>query len=117
MRSKADVFKKVKKEAVTDAVKRALRLFGEAVGLCVYDQAWHKFIERVKPEPVSTKPETKLTKQRLMNADDLYRFSSRPQSEPAKQEPNSPSRKRKFEEVKADDIQTSKQVSMECSSN
>jgi len=38
MKSKATAIQKVKKEAATDALKRALRNFGNVLGLCMYDK-------------------------------------------------------------------------------
>lgn len=43
-RSKGAAYEKCKKEAVTDALKRALRQFGNALGNCLYD---NKFTQRV----------------------------------------------------------------------
>lgn len=39
-RSKAAAFEKAKKESVTDAVKRALRQFGDRLGNCTYDKVF-----------------------------------------------------------------------------
>jgi DNA repair and recombination protein RAD52 len=37
-KGKAAAFEKAKKEAVTDAMKRALRNFGNVLGNCLYDK-------------------------------------------------------------------------------
>lgn len=42
--SKGLAYSKVKKAAVTDATKRALRFFGDYLGNCVYDR---EYIKRV----------------------------------------------------------------------
>lgn len=43
---------KAKKEAVTDAVKRTLRSFGNVLGNCLYDKEYTKEIEKIKVQPV-----------------------------------------------------------------
>ena len=48
-RSKATAFEKAKKEAVTDAMKRALRQFGDRLGNCTYDKV---FLKDVKNPPL-----------------------------------------------------------------
>lgn len=51
-RSKAAAFDKCRKEATTDAMKRALRQFGNALGNCLYDSSYRANISRVtKPAP------------------------------------------------------------------
>jgi len=43
-----------RKEAVTDALKRALRNFGNLLGNCLYDKEYTREIQKVKaPPPVS----------------------------------------------------------------
>jgi recombination DNA repair RAD52 pathway protein len=39
-RSKAQALDKARKEAVTDAIKRALRIFGNHLGNCCYDKVY-----------------------------------------------------------------------------
>jgi hypothetical protein len=41
------------KEAVTDAIKRALRCFGSVLGNCIYDKAYTSSISSIKPVKVS----------------------------------------------------------------
>ncbi len=41
---------KAKKEAVTDAIKRSLRIFGNSLGNCMYDKDFLNFIKQV-PTP------------------------------------------------------------------
>ena len=40
-----------RKEAVTDALKRALRNFGNLLGNCLYDKEYTKEIQKIKPPP------------------------------------------------------------------
>ena len=51
MRSKSEAFGKARKEAVTDATKRALRLFGNRLGNCMYD---HDFLKNLYFQSQST---------------------------------------------------------------
>ena len=44
---------KAKKEAVTDGVKRALRNFGNLLGLCLYEEQFTQEIVKIKAQPVS----------------------------------------------------------------
>ncbi|KAK0671804.1 putative DNA repair and recombination protein [Cercophora samala] len=60
-RGKAAAFEKAKKEGTTDALKRALRHFGNVLGNCIYDKEYLKKIGSVKAAP------TKL------NQDNLHR--------------------------------------------
>ncbi|KAJ3203123.1 DNA repair protein rad52, partial [Dinochytrium kinnereticum] len=46
-RSKGAAFEKVRKEAVTDGIKRALRAFGNALGNCVYDKDYLKKVNKI----------------------------------------------------------------------
>ena len=41
-----------KKEAVTDAVKRTLRNFGNLLGNCLYDKAYTQEVIKIKVPPV-----------------------------------------------------------------
>ncbi len=59
--SKAKAFEKAKKEGVSDAMKRALRQFGNVLGNCLYDKQYLQQVHRVKKENSS------------FNADRLYR--------------------------------------------
>ncbi|KND00623.1 recombination protein rad52, variant [Spizellomyces punctatus DAOM BR117] len=61
-RSKAQAFEKAKKEAVTDATKRALKHFGNSVGSCLYDKDFLRKVSRMSSQP--TKP---------LAPDELYR--------------------------------------------
>ncbi|KAG0230490.1 DNA repair protein rad52 [Actinomortierella wolfii] len=49
LKSKAASFEKAKKEAVTDALKRALTSFGNVLGACLYDKHYCKEISQFKP--------------------------------------------------------------------
>lgn len=50
-RSKAAAYEKARKEAVTDAMKRALRIFGNRLGNCAYDKI---FLKEVKTRPAGS---------------------------------------------------------------
>jgi hypothetical protein len=48
------LFLKAKKEAVTDGVKRALRNFGNLLGLCLYEKSFTQEVVKIKPQHVCT---------------------------------------------------------------
>ncbi|KAI6248492.1 DNA repair and recombination protein mus-11 [Erysiphe necator] len=48
-KAKAAAFEKAKKEGTTDALKRALRNFGNVLGNCIYDKEYLRQISKVKP--------------------------------------------------------------------
>lgn len=50
-RRKPSAFERAKKSAVTDALKRALRGFGNALGNCLYDKDFLAKIDKVKFDP------------------------------------------------------------------
>ncbi|ROW08179.1 hypothetical protein VPNG_06909 [Cytospora leucostoma] len=50
-KGKAAAFEKAKKEGTTDALKRALRNFGNVLGNCIYDKEYLKKVTRMKAEP------------------------------------------------------------------
>ncbi|KAK4610306.1 DNA repair and recombination protein rhm52 [Fulvia fulva] len=50
-KGKAAAFEKAKKEAATDAMKRALRNFGNVLGNCLYDKDYLSKITKVKATP------------------------------------------------------------------
>ncbi|KAI5996241.1 hypothetical protein EDD15DRAFT_2163823 [Pisolithus albus] len=50
-RSKAAALDKCKKEAVTDALKRTLRNFGNLLGNCLYDKAYAQEVVKMKVSP------------------------------------------------------------------
>jgi DNA repair and recombination protein RAD52 len=51
-KGKAAAFEKAKKEGTTDALKRALRNFGNVLGNCIYDKNYLDKVLRVKVAPV-----------------------------------------------------------------
>ena len=51
-KGKAAAFEKAKKEATTDARKRALRNFGNILGNCVYDKDYLSKVTKMKVMPV-----------------------------------------------------------------
>ncbi|KAE8452994.1 hypothetical protein EG329_012181 [Mollisiaceae sp. DMI_Dod_QoI] len=50
-KGKAAAFEKAKKEGTTDALKRALRNFGNVLGNCIYDKEYLKQVTKVKAQP------------------------------------------------------------------
>ncbi|KAJ1928399.1 DNA repair protein rad52 [Tieghemiomyces parasiticus] len=46
-KGKAAAFEKAKKEAVTDGLKRALRMFGNSLGNCLYDKKYLRQVARI----------------------------------------------------------------------
>jgi DNA recombination protein Rad52 len=52
-KNKAQAFEKTKKEAATDALKRALRNFGNILGNCLYDKSYTDRVSRMRVPPVS----------------------------------------------------------------
>ncbi len=50
-KGKAAAFEKAKKEGTTDALKRALRNFGNVLGNCIYDKEYLKNVVKVKAVP------------------------------------------------------------------
>ncbi|KAL4921215.1 hypothetical protein BDW62DRAFT_141624 [Aspergillus aurantiobrunneus] len=50
-KGKAAAFEKAKKEATTDALKRALRNFGNVLGNCIYDKDYISKVTKVKTVP------------------------------------------------------------------
>ncbi|KAK4199339.1 putative DNA repair and recombination protein [Triangularia verruculosa] len=50
-RGKAAAFEKAKKEGTTDALKRALRHFGNVLGNCIYDKEYLKRVGSIKTAP------------------------------------------------------------------
>lgn len=51
MRSKGAALDKARKEAVTDAIKRALRLFGNHLGNCCYDKDYLRAVKNAPKQP------------------------------------------------------------------
>lgn len=51
-KGKAAAFEKSKKEGTTDALKRALRNFGNVLGNCIYDKEYLAKVTKVKAGPV-----------------------------------------------------------------
>ena len=52
-KGKAAAFEKAKKEGTTDALKRALRTFGNILGNCIYDKEFVSKVTKIKIAPVS----------------------------------------------------------------
>ncbi|RKP11150.1 hypothetical protein THASP1DRAFT_27068 [Thamnocephalis sphaerospora] len=51
MKSKGMALEKAKKEAITDALKRALRGFGNVLGNCIYDKHYLRKVTRIPTAP------------------------------------------------------------------
>ena len=51
-KGKAAAFEKAKKEGTTDALKRALRNFGNILGNCIYDKDYLARVTKLKIVPV-----------------------------------------------------------------
>ncbi|KAL4755224.1 DNA repair and recombination protein radC [Aspergillus terricola var. indicus] len=71
-KGKAAAFEKAKKEATTDALKRALRNFGNVLGNCIYDKDYISKVSKLKTVPSK------------LDVDDLHRH---PDFAPVKKEP------------------------------
>ncbi|KAL9640715.1 MAG: hypothetical protein Q9164_000110 [Protoblastenia rupestris] len=56
-KGKAPAFEKAKKEGTTDALKRALRNFGNLLGNCVYDKDYVARVTKLKTAPTKWDPE------------------------------------------------------------
>jgi DNA repair and recombination protein RAD52 len=50
-KGKAAAFEKAKKEGTTDALKRALRNFGNVLGNCIYDKEYLAKVAKMKTAP------------------------------------------------------------------
>ncbi|OJJ44740.1 hypothetical protein ASPZODRAFT_160788 [Penicilliopsis zonata CBS 506.65] len=74
-KGKAAAFEKAKKEGTTDALKRALRNFGNVLGNCVYDKDFLAKVTKLKAAPAR------------WDVDDLHRH---PDFAPVKKEPIPP---------------------------
>ncbi|KAF9225997.1 recombination protein Rad52 [Gyrodon lividus] len=55
-KSKAAALDKCKKEAITDALKRTLRNFGNLLGNCLYDKSYTQEVVKMKVPPVGDTP-------------------------------------------------------------
>ncbi|PIA19281.1 recombination protein Rad52 [Coemansia reversa NRRL 1564] len=64
VRSKGQALEKVKKEATTDGLKRAMRQFGNVLGNCVYDKEYVKNVTQVQKQPRGR-----------ISGDSLFRYS------------------------------------------
>jgi len=78
-KGKAAAFEKAKKEGTTDALKRALRNFGNVLGNCIYDKEYLKQVTKVKAQPTK------------WDVEKLHRHSTCVTT-PAKKEPESESK-------------------------
>ncbi|KAL2812810.1 hypothetical protein BJX63DRAFT_395506 [Aspergillus granulosus] len=74
-KGKAAAFEKAKKEATTDALKRALRNFGNVLGNCIYDKDYISKVTKVRTVPAK------------LDIDELHRH---PDFAPIKKEPVQP---------------------------
>jgi DNA repair and recombination protein RAD52 len=77
-KGKAAAFNKAKKEATTDALKRALRNFGNVLGNCMYDKNYLTKVMKVKAAPSK------------WDVGDLYRHPDYAPAPPVKKEVEAP---------------------------
>lgn len=70
-RQKSLAIEKAKKEAVTDALKRALRQFGNALGNCCYDKEFLAEIKKIKKEKSPNLSELNLLRKSEVNTENL----------------------------------------------
>ncbi|KAF4314235.1 DNA recombination/repair protein Rad52 [Botryosphaeria dothidea] len=91
---KAAAFEKAKKEAATDALKRALRTFGNVLGNCLYDKNYEAKISKMKVAPTKWNPDNlhrhadyamKAEKPELMDTDQKPAVEQRPTRNPSLQ--------------------------------
>jgi DNA repair and recombination protein RAD52 len=61
-KGKAAAFEKAKKEGTTDALKRALRTFGNILGNCIYDKEFLAKVTKIKVAPVSLSTDVAIAK-------------------------------------------------------
>jgi DNA repair and recombination protein RAD52 len=61
-KGKAAAFEKAKKEGTTDALKRALRSFGNILGNCIYDKEFLAKVTKIKVAPVSLSTDVAIAK-------------------------------------------------------
>jgi len=88
MKSKGTAIEKACKESVTDAMKRALRLFGNSLGNCLYDKAFNQQVSSMpKPERIF-RPENLLREPSLLPP--AKRFAAEPQDAPLQTPPLHP---------------------------
>ena len=80
---------KCKKEAVTDALKRALRNFGNLLGNCLYDKSFVNEVIKIKVQPpkfdkseLHRKPEFEEPQPKLSTSASSSTIKSEPQSKP-----------------------------------
>ncbi|KAL1916077.1 uncharacterized protein VTP21DRAFT_6081 [Calcarisporiella thermophila] len=88
-KSKATAFEKAKKEATTDALKRALRTFGNVLGNCLYDKKYVRNVQKVSTPMVP------------FNSNELYRHweMSTDTANASVNRPLSPQKKKSFSPV------------------
>lgn len=79
--SKGSAFQKAKKEATTDALKRALRQFGNVLGNCLYDKAYLTKVVKIKP------PQPKFDEGRLHRHPDFVVKKELQRAEPKAERP------------------------------
>jgi len=89
--TKGAAFEKIKKEASTDALKRALKNFGSVLGNCLYDKSYVNKVTKIKSAParwdvddlhrhasisLPAKPESPIKKESLVNTSNANRLST-----------------------------------------
>lgn len=83
-KGKAAAFEKAKKEGTTDALKRALRNFGNALGNCIYDKDYLAKVTKIKAPP------PKFDEENLFRHPSVVKREPEPPKVPAKVETQKP---------------------------
>lgn len=82
IKGKAPALEKAKKEAVTDALKRALRTFGRLVGNCVYDKKYLATVVKMTPVEQRYNPDEMHRRQDYSAPPPVSQLQSQSQSQP-----------------------------------
>lgn len=76
MPNRTQAYDKARKEATTDALKRAMRLFGDSLGNCLHNKEYVELVRRIKPEKYA------------LDVEDLRRPRKKQKREPSKHRTN-----------------------------
>ena len=89
MKSKGAAFEKARKEAVTDATKRALRSFGDRLGNCAYDKEFLKNLKKATNNPTNNQ-QSNQSAQHLHHPPNTHQLTSNSSTLPQQKENNTP---------------------------